>query len=369
MKYLELFKNGFDSTLEEKVKYENWPYVGYSPNEGLRFTIVPKDGMYEVTFLQRIITEDLRAIEYQEIDLGLPSGTKWLDRNIGSMEITDNGAYFQYGNIDGYSRQTVTLTKDEVVNLLLGNNYTDEDYITLMDDIDKGLLSSYRMSCLVDYNFGDDSVYADTFGGKFIVTNTDTGYSITNSNADTVLAENIDAVALKNFYSSDFDIVNQLTNGQYITPSYAHFQELLNNTVVTMKTKHATTGSQYDLTCTLNQETGVLALDVPEEIDWWDLNLLGLVCTSTNGNSIYFPCSGYCIGFSSTAYVSGEGTTKKYKPEGRSFLNYEEGQGSYMVSGFCADNARCPEFICSFNTKLTDTRRCIGVNIRGIKKS
>jgi hypothetical protein len=112
----------------------------------------------------------------------------------------------------------------------------------------------------------------------------------------------------------------------------------------------------------------VLTLDVPEEIDWWDLNLLGFVCTSTNGNSIYFPCSGYCIGFSSTAFVSGEGT-KKYKPEGKSFLNYEEVQGSYMVSGFCTDNARCPEFIVSFNTKLTDTRRCIGVNVRGIKKS
>ena len=35
MKYLELFKNGFDKTIEEKIKPENRPYIGYSPNEGL----------------------------------------------------------------------------------------------------------------------------------------------------------------------------------------------------------------------------------------------------------------------------------------------------------------------------------------------
>ena len=38
MKYLELFKNGFDSTINDKIKPENQPYIGYSPTEGLRFT-------------------------------------------------------------------------------------------------------------------------------------------------------------------------------------------------------------------------------------------------------------------------------------------------------------------------------------------
>jgi hypothetical protein len=28
-KYLELFPNGFDSSLAEKVKAENWPFVGH----------------------------------------------------------------------------------------------------------------------------------------------------------------------------------------------------------------------------------------------------------------------------------------------------------------------------------------------------
>ncbi len=40
MKHIELFKDGFDSTVQEKIQPENWPYVGYSPSEGLRFTVI-----------------------------------------------------------------------------------------------------------------------------------------------------------------------------------------------------------------------------------------------------------------------------------------------------------------------------------------
>lgn len=28
MKHIELFKSGFDSTINEKVQPENWPYIG-----------------------------------------------------------------------------------------------------------------------------------------------------------------------------------------------------------------------------------------------------------------------------------------------------------------------------------------------------
>ena len=40
-KYLELFTDGFDATVAEKTKVENWPYVGYSPSEGVVFTVIP----------------------------------------------------------------------------------------------------------------------------------------------------------------------------------------------------------------------------------------------------------------------------------------------------------------------------------------
>lgn len=46
-KYLELFKNGFDSTVEEKTKVENWPYVGYSPDEDVVvYTVIPEPEVF-----------------------------------------------------------------------------------------------------------------------------------------------------------------------------------------------------------------------------------------------------------------------------------------------------------------------------------
>lgn len=41
-KYLELFEDGFDATITEKIKPENWPYVSYSPSEGVVFTVIPE---------------------------------------------------------------------------------------------------------------------------------------------------------------------------------------------------------------------------------------------------------------------------------------------------------------------------------------
>jgi hypothetical protein len=41
-KYLEFFENGFDETIDEKIKPENGPYVGYSPTEHFRFTTIYK---------------------------------------------------------------------------------------------------------------------------------------------------------------------------------------------------------------------------------------------------------------------------------------------------------------------------------------
>jgi hypothetical protein len=42
MKYIELFKNGFDETITEKIKPENYPYVGYSLIDGFAFTVIPE---------------------------------------------------------------------------------------------------------------------------------------------------------------------------------------------------------------------------------------------------------------------------------------------------------------------------------------
>lgn len=40
------------------------------------------------------------------IDLGLPSGLKWADCNVGAKKETDYGLYFQWGDIVGYEDTT-----------------------------------------------------------------------------------------------------------------------------------------------------------------------------------------------------------------------------------------------------------------------
>jgi hypothetical protein len=46
-KYLELFKDGFDATIAEKIKPENWPYLGYSAsNEQVAYGGIPKKMEY-----------------------------------------------------------------------------------------------------------------------------------------------------------------------------------------------------------------------------------------------------------------------------------------------------------------------------------
>ena len=44
---------------------------------------------------------------YNFIDLGLPSGTLWCDRNLGASSPEDAGLYFQWGDTQGYTAEQV----------------------------------------------------------------------------------------------------------------------------------------------------------------------------------------------------------------------------------------------------------------------
>ncbi len=47
-------------------------------------------------FQQNVIADPIA------VDLGLPSGTKWADRNVGAKLPEDTGLYFSWGNTDGH---------------------------------------------------------------------------------------------------------------------------------------------------------------------------------------------------------------------------------------------------------------------------
>ena len=79
MKHLELFKQGFDSTITEKVKAANYPYVGYDAVSG------------EVAFTEI-------APEYEYVDLGL--SVKWATCNVGASQPEEYGDYFAWGEVE-----------------------------------------------------------------------------------------------------------------------------------------------------------------------------------------------------------------------------------------------------------------------------
>ena len=93
-KYLELFR-GEVGDLTEKTKLENKPYVAYSTKLGkVTYTVVPKE-------------EPIAPISYEAVDLGLPSGLKWANMNVGATSPEDAGMYFQWGDTVGYTKEQV----------------------------------------------------------------------------------------------------------------------------------------------------------------------------------------------------------------------------------------------------------------------
>lgn len=58
---------------------------------------------------------------YEMVDLALPSGVKWANKNIGALTETDYGQYFQWGDIQGF-------TADQVSGTCKSKAFTWADY-------------------------------------------------------------------------------------------------------------------------------------------------------------------------------------------------------------------------------------------------
>lgn len=226
MKYIELFKNGFDETIEGKVKPENYPYVGYSPTEGLRFSIIPnEDGtMYTV---YRVVSKDISNCTYNMVDLGLPSGLKWADRNVGATSPEDFGSYFQWGDTNAYTFDgagEVTAVKlAEILNPTLspalGMEITADNVGDILEqlgvtDTDLTNLPLLRaLGCSLDKCFNFDSYFDTTDGG-----NTFNKYN--NNGGLTVLESSDDAATVH-------------MGSQYRMPTRDEIWELIDNTTQT----------------------------------------------------------------------------------------------------------------------------------------
>ena len=67
------------------------------------FTYKIKSGDYRYYDISIIIEEsDVIGQTGEMVDLGLPSGTKWADRNVGASRPDDDGLYFAWGETKGF---------------------------------------------------------------------------------------------------------------------------------------------------------------------------------------------------------------------------------------------------------------------------
>lgn len=186
--YLELVENSFTQEHLNKQKNQN-PYVAYSIEEDkVIYSIKPES-------------------PYKMVDLGLPSGLKWADRNVGAETPQDSGLYFSWGNTDGhavdengnvtdgYSFDKATYngtagagitaycildSTHDAATVNIGDSWrmpTDDEYMELVNavkssDGTKGTLTCQyeyidlngEQQSLVVYNDGDTSGYFDVEG-------------------------------------------------------------------------------------------------------------------------------------------------------------------------------------------------------------
>ena len=94
--------------MNKKFILVQWPesqFLMESPRFSECLFVQDLDGHDEVGSSAFMAPEDLYEDlfnPYIAVDLGLPSGLKWADRNLGASKDTEAGRYFSWGNTRGY---------------------------------------------------------------------------------------------------------------------------------------------------------------------------------------------------------------------------------------------------------------------------
>lgn len=102
-------------------------------------------------------------MEYELVDLGLPSGTLWMDRNIGASSPSDYGLYFAWGETDGYTSNEADSKKQfNWTNYKFGNG---NKFLCQDDRVFGSIFTKYNSTDgLTNLENVDDVVYQNTNG-------------------------------------------------------------------------------------------------------------------------------------------------------------------------------------------------------------
>lgn len=302
-KYLELVQDSFTQEHFDKQAIENKPYVAYSvKDKGVIYTIVPNESgtMYTV---YRVVKKDISGLEYNAVDLGLPSGLKWADRNVGATDPEEYGSYFQWGDTEGFTYEgkgEITAAQLATVLQLEGGDEMEvtadnvHDILTMMSGSDPGYdLSIFGLGASLDKVFNWDNYFDTTDGGS-----TFNKYATDKS---TVLESGDDAATVN-------------MGSEWKMPTTEEIRELINNTTPTF----------------IDLRDNEFTQEEANNDDIWRGNLKGVRFTAENGNSIFIPAAGDCdiaildgMGYHGSLWSSSLGDD--YSMNGRALLFYYDG--------------------------------------------
>lgn len=155
---------------------------------------IPEDELQRHINVAKRHFNEVRSHNYKLIDLGLPSGTLWMDRNIGATSPTDSGLYFAWGETQGYSSDEVGKAKQF--------SWTDYKYCN-------GAYNTFTKYC------------------------TKSEFGINGYTDNLVTLQTVD------------DAAYQFTNGKCRIPTKEQIQELIDNTTYEWTTQDGVNGGLF----------------------------------------------------------------------------------------------------------------------------
>jgi hypothetical protein len=147
--------------------------------------------MYKIYIVRQ---KDISGLEYNAVDLGLQSGIKWADRNVGATNPEHYGSYFQWGDTDAYTYdgagEITAAELAEILNPLLSPELGEEitadnvgEILEMMGIVGTDLSELGVLS--LDKLFNWSSYFDTTDGGStFNKYNNDGGLTVLESGDD-----------------------------------------------------------------------------------------------------------------------------------------------------------------------------------------
>ncbi len=108
--------------IDNRPGYQELVINDLLPNHLYKVRIAVRNNVGYYTDAQ-IEFDTYEQVDFEYIDLGLPSGTLWSNKNVGAKYPWDNGAYFSWGNVEGHA-------VDENGNITDGYSFNSNTYST-----------------------------------------------------------------------------------------------------------------------------------------------------------------------------------------------------------------------------------------------